>query len=137
MFSSVPRCRSSVGTDQDLLRVTFNLLCFRQDRDPVAAADFSSVLVDQEGARHADRAQREIGIEIVEVRSCGKAQKQEQRPHKQPDSWNAIVKSVRHQHRELPSEAESSQIMNTRPANVPDSAHIFVLLETGNQTNSC
>jgi hypothetical protein len=27
--------------------------------------------------------------------------------------------------------------MNTRPANVPDSVHIFVLLETGNQTDSC
>ncbi len=68
--------------DQILRRVAFNLLRFRQVRDPIATADFSSVLVDLEGACDADCAQQEIGIEKSKVRSCGKAQQQEQYPHR-------------------------------------------------------
>jgi hypothetical protein len=63
-------------------RVALNLLRFRQDRGPVATADFSSVLVNLEGASDADGAQQEIGIEKSKVRSCRKAQQQEQDPQK-------------------------------------------------------
>ena len=59
----------------------FDLLRFRQDRHPVTPAEFSSVLVDMEGARDADYAQQGIGIEIFVVGSHGKAEKQEQNPH--------------------------------------------------------
>ncbi len=82
--------------DQILRRVAFNLLRFHQDRDPIATADFSSVLVDLEGAYDTDCAQQEIGIEKSKVSSCGKAQQQEQYPYKQPKLWNAIVNPVRH-----------------------------------------
>ncbi len=82
--------------DQILRHVAFNLLRFRQDRDPVATADFSSFLVDLEGACDADCAQQEMGIEKSKVRSCGKAQQQKQYPYKQPELWNAIVNPVRH-----------------------------------------
>jgi hypothetical protein len=68
--------------DQKLRRVALNLLRFRQDRGPVATADFSSVLVNLEGASDADGAQQEIGIEKSKVRSCRKAQQQEQYPQK-------------------------------------------------------
>ena len=70
----------SVGIDQKLRRVAINLLRFRQDRGPVTTADFSSVLVNLEGASDADGAQQEIGIEKSKVRSCRKAQQQEQYP---------------------------------------------------------
>jgi len=68
--------------DQTLWRVAFNLLRFRQDRDPVATANLSSVLVDLEGASDADCAQQGIGIEKSNVGSSGKAQQQEQNPNK-------------------------------------------------------
>ena len=68
--------------DQILQRVAFDFLRFRQDRDPIATADFSSALVDLEGACDTDCAQQETGIEKSKVRSCGKAQQQEQYPHR-------------------------------------------------------
>ena len=64
--------------DQILRRVAFDLLRFHQDRDPIATADFSSLLVDLEGACDADCAQQKVGIEKSKARSCGKAQQQEQ-----------------------------------------------------------
>ena len=64
--------------DQTLRRGALNFLRFRQVRDPVATAELSSVLVDLEGTYDADCAQRRIGIEKSDVRSCGKAEQQEQ-----------------------------------------------------------
>jgi hypothetical protein len=46
----------SVGTGRTLRRVAFNLLRFRQDRDPLAPADFSSLLLDLKGACDGDCA---------------------------------------------------------------------------------
>ena len=43
--------------DQMLRHAAFYLLRFCQQRDPIAAAEFSSVLVDLEGARDAEHAQ--------------------------------------------------------------------------------
>ena len=66
--------------DQKLRRVAINLLRFRQDSGPVTTAEFSSVLVNLEGASDAAGAQQEIGIEKSRVRACRKAQQQEQYP---------------------------------------------------------
>jgi len=66
--------------DQILRRVAFYLLRFRQHRDLITTANFSSVLVDLEGACDAERAQQEAGVKKSKFRSCNKAQQQEQYP---------------------------------------------------------
>lgn len=63
-----------------LRRVAFYLLRFRQHRDLITTANFSSVLVDLEGACDAERAQQEAGVKKSKFRSCSKAQQQEQHP---------------------------------------------------------
>ena len=70
----------SVEMDQILRHAAFDLLRLRQHRDPIATTEFSSVLVDLEGARDAEDAQQETGIEKSKVRSCHKTQQKEQYP---------------------------------------------------------
>jgi hypothetical protein len=72
----------SVEMDQVLRHAAFYLLRFRQHRDPIATAEFSSVLVDLEGACDAEHPQQETGIEKSKIRSSYKTQQQEQYPNK-------------------------------------------------------
>ena len=113
--------------DLVLRRLAINLLCFGQDRDPVSTTEFSPLSVDLYATCHTERAQQKIRVEIAKARAGGQPQKQEQNTHKMPNSWNTTIKTVRNQHRELPSGTESSQIMRMPLFKVPYIAHKFAL----------